>query len=706
MESTNLETSKIQNIDDEIKINSGRSKKIKNAISSLKKTFKDLKDKKTLGAETLLFSSSDYSHAELIQEWVDKIISNKFFTPDAIKGFLENQNRDRRWKLAEDQNIIQAILTMQQSDNRVYFNNNMFKVSLHHYVYVGKIKISCLTNDLLTLLMNCDLVLSQNDPGFDVIRNCTLESVTITSDNFKIDEEPVCGYIQDYDPDFSAMCESDVSGEEIMNLIRTEQRQNDKFTYLGKEYSYCGNAKFSVVYDSNLSTEQLTALASNMKYLNCENNIVSMGEKRVPFNKGMYYVYNKLKPESFCPAYWYNNKDLEVNILFDFTFDYNYLYKLIEDKSKNGNLFIPENICYWGSLTSFFNFCAVMALTSQNLSPEHRKQLAGYADKYFQLRPLIRKLQENQLLLGRCYFDFFNCFLLNREFPAFLYLHNRLARYCEKQEILEKNSGFTDVKEFFENCDFCELIQRQLRPTALSIPKRLKMIISDYCTGWRLTTLASRIKSIAQEISALFPSNLFSDAAFPMLIPLGGLAVGEVNQNLVDTKVELRKEEVSKEKTKVKEKNKKESEAIVDKFDEIRQLISLYLALQLRKNMETKWRMRIEEKLINEISKNKRIAEQFNKAADYYITKKNKLKKNERMPVLDRIIDEVKKEAAKEKKAEANIGKPIETETPGEKVAKEEKAAKAKKNISKKRKRSDDSWGSQSFSSLSDGGPI
>ena len=122
--------------------------------------------------------------------------------------------------------------------------------------------------------------------------------------------------------------------------------------------------------------------------------------------------------------------------------------------------------------------------------------------------------------------------------------------------------------------------------------------------------------------------------------------------------------------------------------------------------METKWRMRIEEKLINEISKNKRIAEQFNKAADYYITKKNKLKKNERMPVLDRIIDEVKKEAAKEKKAEANIGKPIETETPGEKVAKEEKAAKAKKNISKKRKRSDDSWGSQSFSSLSDGGPI
>ena len=40
MESTNLETSKIQNIDDEIKINSGRSKKIKNAISSLKKPFK------------------------------------------------------------------------------------------------------------------------------------------------------------------------------------------------------------------------------------------------------------------------------------------------------------------------------------------------------------------------------------------------------------------------------------------------------------------------------------------------------------------------------------------------------------------------------------------------------------------------------------------------------------------------------------------
>lgn len=141
MESTNLETSKIQNIDDEIKINSGRSKKIKNAISSLKKTFKDLKDKKTLGAETLLFSNSDYAHAELIQEWVDKIISNKFFTPDAIKGFLENQNRDRRWKLAEDQNIIQAVLTMQQSDNRVYFNNNMFKVSLHHYVYVGKITI-------------------------------------------------------------------------------------------------------------------------------------------------------------------------------------------------------------------------------------------------------------------------------------------------------------------------------------------------------------------------------------------------------------------------------------------------------------------------------------------------------------------------------------------------------------------------------------
>lgn len=691
--SKNIEPKK-QEIVSDIDFPNRQPKKFIQAFSNLRRDYKNFRNK-----SLNIYRTGDFRHADDITNWVSQITLNNINTIDDIKAFLDRQRRDERWSFKQDTDIIQAVLTMKQSAERVYFNSSVFKTPLHYYVYGGKLKVSCLTNDYLTLALNCDLILQQTDIGFDLMGNCQIESVTTSSDIFQITEPPISGYIQDYKPEFSAICEQDTDTSEIINIFTSNRKPGNVFDYDGKTYGYSPAPKVTIIYLNSLQNNEVIEYIRQMKYLGSENNSITAGEKRLPFTENSYYIYKKLIPEKFCPAYWTIQKDLEVNFLFDYIVDYNYLYKVIEDNSQS-NIYIPDNICYWGTLTPFFNFISVLALTSQKLSIEQRKTLAKMADKYFDLRPIITKIQENQLLLSRCFVDFFNCFLLNRELSAFLYLSNRLEKYLERSKILEKNPAFADAKSFFDSCDFCSFISRQFRANISEIPKKMSKVLSDYISGKNLTSLSSNIKDVAKQIYPLFPDSTLDEAAFPILLPKGGIAIGDVNQYLVDTKIEIRKEEISKGKKKERKKEKDESEDVVEKFNAIDSLVDEYLKLH-DSGIMPELRGKVKQKVREKATQDSKFLAQVTKASKHFIINKNTLTKKDNMPALNKIIKEskaeitnIKKAAVKKKRAQkpkvTTTTTTIKKETDENINAQEEEEEKSESSkLSKKRKRDD-----------------
>ena len=691
--SKNIEPKK-QEIVSDIDFPNRQPKKFNQAFSNLRRDYKNFRNK-----SLNIYRTGDFRHADDITNWVSQIILNNINSIDDIKSFLDRQRRDERWPFKQDTDIIKAVLTMKQSAERVYFNSSVFKTPLHYYVYGGKLKVSCLTNDYLTLALNCDLILQQTDIGFDLMENCQIESVTTSSDIFQITDNPICGYIQDYDPEFSAICEQETDASELINVFTANRKPGNSFNYYGKEYGFSPDNKVTIIYLKSLTNEEVIQHIRQMKYLGSENNSITAGEKRLPFTENSYYIYKKLIPEKFCPAYWTIQKDLEVNFLFDYIVDYNYLYKVIEDNSTS-NIYIPDNICYWGTLTPFFNFISVLALTSQKLSVEQRKTLAKMADKYFDLRPIITKIQENQLLLSRCFIDFFNCFLLNRELSAFLYLSNRLEKYLERSKILEKNPAFSDAKAFFDSCDFCSFISRQFRANISEIPKKMSKVLNDYINGKNLTSLSSNIKDVAKQIYPLFPDSTLDEAAFPILLPKGGLAIGDVNQYLVDTKIEIRKEEISKGKKKEKKKERDESENVVETFNAIDSLVDEYLKLH-DSGIMPELRGKVKQKVREKATQDPKFLAQVTKASKHFIINKNTLTKKDNMPAFNKIIKQSKAEITNIKKAAAKKTKvkqpkvtttttTIKKETDENINAQEEEEEKSEgSKLSKKRKRDD-----------------
>ena len=518
-----------------------------------------------------------------VTKWSNDLISRKITDLKAIQEYFSKLDKQ---PTGQEEKIVQTILNCKFKEGIFIFKANMFSKPLHSYLFSDSVYTKCLTNDCLNLAMIYNGILQHFDMDPTDYDMCDVESVKIVSENFRLDADTRKGLIQDYSPDFAAIC-SEVAGAEMINQILADKPQNpSSFNYKGKRYVYYGNEDVCIINEANMSELEIRNKLDNQKYVESSNGELSEGEYIIKPTNDIKYINKEVKMENFCPSYWLSNKRIKFSFYFTFAWDYNYLFKVIEESQvKNEGLLFPANLCYWDSINECFRFLAVLALTSPVLSQDNKDKIINWVNGYLDNKQAISYWKKNQLLFQRCCNDFLNCFLYDSEYSRFNNLYNKLALYNKTLSFLEKHETATDVKNLFQNIPFAPMINQQFKSQVTELAKRMQSTVKNYLEGTNPNLIVNQIKSVAQAIYDLLPSTVEGKvAAFPFICAKGGLCGELIEHNVPgkDPVLYLAQKNFDKQ-SKKRNKEKKESEKIIKVMEDMDDNMNTYLKLYIQK---------------------------------------------------------------------------------------------------------------------------
>jgi len=487
---------------------------------------------------------------------------------NAIKEIVESAGASGI-KLEKLTNVVNAIINSRKDGQYIWFNENIFKRNLHKYVVGKPVKAKCLTNDYLNLLANCALILqSQGVNPQKELNKCYLKSVKVVSDNFVSSSKAFKGYIQDYDPHFSAICSQRYPRAEADAIISSmsENPQSYKlFNYNEVQYKYFGTTDFAVVAPVNSTANTIMTQFDRMKYFYSDKTGFTAGEKEVPFNNDLCYIDVKLTPDDFCPAYWASELPIDVKFFFDFEEDYNNLFATISQSAHNDRISLPQNLFYWDTITQGFDFLAVLAITGITLSMNTRKELAEWVDTYNTLKPYIKKWKINQLLLQRILMDFTNAISYKSEFIRYVHIYQKVQKYIEVYNILTgEKELYTEMVNFFRKLPCCQMINNQFNSNYANFAFSLDTTLYHLIAGSKADGVADELKVLYNNISTLLPGNNSSDVAgmekalFPFIIAPAGImgqgvkidALALQTRDLLATRAQMQDKKKKKKKDK------------------------------------------------------------------------------------------------------------------------------------------------------------
>ena len=461
----------------------------------------------------------------------------------------------------------------------------MFSKPIHSYLFSDNVYNKCLTNDCLNLAMIYNGILKhfELDPtDYDMSH---VESVKIISENFKLDSKTQTGLIQDYSSNFAAIC-SPLVNDDLINRIIAETPNKGDFNYEGKKYVFYGDEDVCIIHEANMGEQEIRDKLNNQKYLNNTNGEFTTGEYSIPPSSEIKYINKEVKMENFCPSFWLCNKRIKFSFLFTFAWDYNYLFKAIEDSQAQNELLIyPANMCYWDSINECFRFLAVLALTSEVLTQENKNRITQWVDSYLDLKQAISYWKKNQLLLQRCCNDFLNCFLYDSEYSRFINLHNKLQLYNKTLAFLEKHETAADVKNLFTSIPFAQMINQQFKTGVFDLAKSMEDVVKSYIDGASPNTIVTQITSVAQTIYDLLPNVEGRTAAFPFICAKGGLFGDLMDYSSVSGKnpvIYLAQKNYIKQLNR-RNKEKKASEKLIQSSIELDNKMNDYLKLYILK---------------------------------------------------------------------------------------------------------------------------
>lgn len=521
----------------------------KTDIRNFRKSILNVKNNNKTG----IYINSEYKkEIANVNKWLKEINDNNITSLTGVKDYfasLEGQGDNRALK--KYSGIVGAILSCKEFEEgqRIQFNSNLFQKKLNHFVLANNIKGKCLTNDYLYLQMISTSSALGNQTNQKLFRIAQLESALITSENFE-SNYAYKGYIQDYDPDFSAICKQGTSKGLIQAIVNNKQNEY-KFLLSGYQYKSFGDDNIYVICQEELEDNDIISKFNKMKYIMNENNRLADGQKEINFNEGLYYIDKYVVAENFCPAFIVFDNEVTFKYLFCYQFDYNDLFDFLEKNEW------PDNLCYWDTINYCFDFLFVFSLTSKRTKKD-REIIQEWCLKYLSLKPFISKWKDNQILLSRIINDFMYGFLNDSSYSRFLHLEKRCEKYLAVLKKLKADGMQTEVTNFFSSLPFATFIKNQLKDNVFNLAKQIKDVASAFVTGTKTANIIEKVREVARNIKEILPENDLSTACFPMIFADGALLGDKIKRN--DPKsdpvfIKIQKNSIQRSRERKREKN-------------------------------------------------------------------------------------------------------------------------------------------------------
>ena len=475
-----------------------------------------------------------------IRKWVSAAIgSNIKDNYGAVKKFLGDvKGVTDSYDIA----IVTAIMKCKYNNKKIIFDTSLFNNKLKFYVAGTSYQTKVVTNDQLYLAMLYNRIIDASGEADPFQTYYTINSVKITSDNFKEFSDRYTGYIQDYDPFFSCITVEGTNRSWIAGIL--ENKTNEvQFIYKNQNYKGWGNDDIALVAPTDMQQEDIFNAYDNMKYLKDKKGVLALGIKRLKYTDNVVFFDKVIKPDNFCPAFWTTGTPIIINYLFELEMDYNDLFDILREMNKNNTeqFTFTENLCYWDTLDDCMYFLGVFALTALELPQKPRNALAAICEEYVHLRKDINKVKENQMLLQRILQDFLNCFINDSEYIRFVNLYVK----AEKCLNIKKEGYNIDVLNFLNKLPFIGMIKNQLKTDALNLIDEVYNVLGNYINGTNPSQIEPEVRNLATKITSYLPKSSLKDVAFPFIAAPGGLlgtAFDDDNQpvGIIERKVRQR----------------------------------------------------------------------------------------------------------------------------------------------------------------------
>lgn len=461
-----------------------------------------------------------------IRNWLSDINEKGLTELKDIKQYFADLNDKEIYgkTLAKYSGIISSIMNCKQfeDNHRIQFNSNLFLYKLNHYVLAPGITSKCVTNDILYMQMIAVSATANDEISQKLFKISSLGGAMVVSNNFN-SQMSYKGYIQDYDADFSAICNRTVPLSIIQRII--SEKPNDFFFELsGDTYRCFGNENVYIICKEGTNDAEILQKYQNMKYIKNENNKLALGEKQIAYNEGLYYIDKNVVAENFCPAYITFDNDVTFKYLFYYEIDYNLLFEYLEKNPW------PNNLCYWDTINYCFDFLFVFSLTS-NKSRKDKKDIQDWCLTYLRLKPYISRWKDNQLLFARIINDFMYGFLNDSSYSRFLHLEKRCVKYLAVLTKLRNEGMFTEITNFFSSIPFATFIKNQLQDNVFSLAKDIKSVASAFVNGSKPLNIVEKVRAVAMKIMDILPKDDLSTACFPMIFAGGALVGDNIKRN-------------------------------------------------------------------------------------------------------------------------------------------------------------------------------
>ena len=599
-----------------------------------------------------------------------KLVNALFSQQKTSLAQIQKYITDNEFETTSNENqILYNILTCKQENSKILFNTKLLTKKLHLYTVGDGLKTRILTNDALFLAMTCnDLV--NNDDSVKAYKDIySIGSVKIISENFKFNDTEISGFIQDYDPDFSALAIQGLPVDRINEVINA--KLNEKyFVYNGIDYRAFGDDSVFIITTANTNVKEIYDKYKDQQYLNNEDGKVQLGVKTISKTDKICFIDKLLTPESFCPAFLMSPEAITMRFLFELELDYNELYTKIEDASAE-KLTVPENLCYWDTISQCFDFLCILGLTSQLIGESVKTYIGEMYKKYLGYRAAINKWKNNQLIFQRIAMDFLHGFINNSDYIRFVNLLIKTEKYIKERDKLK--SSYNDALMFLTGLPFTQMIKNQMSDNVLGIADGIKEVLGYYVQGKKVSNLEQQIRSVAQKIYDLLPQKDMKDAAFPFIMAPGGLL--GLNPDIMNGTFGTLPN-VQKNIRKIKNQLKKENEEIKEIADYMNnkdQYIDDFLIDYINKrekflsNKTKKHKNNIRKDILDEMKSNPDLSNYILQLALEYERKK-KLPTGQKVTSLNKTISEYdnkEKAKASNKQLRTSIRQPQKTKKSG-----------------------------------------
>lgn len=358
----------------------------------------------------------------LLSEVVSQLSKKNIKDPAKIKSYVITEKQRDITDLSA--NLYSLLVRSKISNSRITLSDNIDNKPLAIYVAFDNLTCQSFSNDWLSLgasyFCNLPTFFAKYSVKDDVLKriyqeNIKISEVTIASPPFEADDQAfIKGYIQDYNKFVSFIGVDKITDGTLRNefIENTNKMPVTSFKLDGYDFDTWGNNQASIVTVKTYKPKDLVIFFNTTKYLHITQKI-KLQPKEVSANKSIKYIYFKVKPEQFCPAYLISPVQITgCTALFKIDLDYNTLFKLLKYGAK-GYTACLANMCYWDTLREYFDFLSIMIIcdTSNSVfTKEGADEYTNAIDFSIKYREILSLWSKQMLATQRVLLDFYNSF--------------------------------------------------------------------------------------------------------------------------------------------------------------------------------------------------------------------------------------------------------------------------------------------------------